>query len=291
MTSFTYMCLILILCPSLSVAGFRLPMGVYELDEIEEALSEANEKKEALAFVLSEQKGTCPLCDNSTLDAFKRLKKHSTLVFLELRQKGWDKEVSPVVLSAFSNKSMGNIIPKVVITSPDMTEVWGTITYADMQESRTYRDMEKQVKALLANPNAEKPAQPSSIFWTLNDNSNQGYRGAFEKLEGDTLYLKLSNGNVSPFPLSDFVPGAVLYAKAKAGASDPSVSTPVSAASSSQTAFVPWTGSNGKVIQAAFVSLKDDTVQLRSPVGAIYTFPLSRLSPESQARAKEMAGE
>lgn len=55
---------------------------------------------------------------------------------------------------------------------------------------------------------------------------------------------------------------------------------------------VAWTSNDGKTIQASFVALAGDQITLRmSADGKDYTFPLSRLSPESQAQAKTAAGQ
>ncbi|SKB03850.1 Planctomycete cytochrome C [Prosthecobacter debontii] len=51
-----------------------------------------------------------------------------------------------------------------------------------------------------------------------------------------------------------------------------------------------WTSSDGKVVQANFVSLQGDLITLKTADGKTFTFPLSRLSAESQAQAKAAAG-
>lgn len=51
-----------------------------------------------------------------------------------------------------------------------------------------------------------------------------------------------------------------------------------------------WTSNDGKVVQAAFVSLQGDLITLKTADGKTFTFPLSRLSAESQAQAKAAAG-
>ncbi len=56
-------------------------------------------------------------------------------------------------------------------------------------------------------------------------------------------------------------------------------------------AAMTWTSSDGKIIQASFVSLVGDQLKLRMANNMEYTFPLSRLSAESQAQAKTAAGQ
>ncbi len=52
-----------------------------------------------------------------------------------------------------------------------------------------------------------------------------------------------------------------------------------------------WTNTGGGSLEAAFVSLVDGQVTLRKPDGSTFQYPLVNLSPESQALARELAGQ
>ncbi|TDU64270.1 serine/threonine protein kinase [Prosthecobacter fusiformis] len=72
------------------------------------------------------------------------------------------------------------------------------------------------------------------------------------------------------------------------GSAAPMAATPPAAPSAAATT---WTSSDGKSIEATFVSLVGDQITLRlTATGANYTFPLSRLSADSQTQAKTAAG-
>jgi hypothetical protein len=79
--------------------------------------------------------------------------------------------------------------------------------------------------------------------------------------------------------------GASLTAGAAATpASAPTV--PMASTAAAQT----WTSSDGRTVEASFVSLEGESVQLRvTATGMVHRFPLSRLSPESQAQARAAA--
>ncbi len=47
-----------------------------------------------------------------------------------------------------------------------------------------------------------------------------------------------------------------------------------------------WTSTDGKSIQASFLRLEGENVVIKRNDGVIFTLPLNRLSPESQAQAK-----
>lgn len=64
-----------------------------------------------------------------------------------------------------------------------------------------------------------------------------------------------------------------------------------SPASSPDSEMRDWTNSAGATLQAAFVSSDGTTVTLRKEDGSEFTYPLANLSPESQALAKQLAGQ
>ncbi|MEM1296834.1 MAG: hypothetical protein AAGH89_15830, partial [Verrucomicrobiota bacterium] len=60
-----------------------------------------------------------------------------------------------------------------------------------------------------------------------------------------------------------------------------------------QAAEVPteesWTNGEGKTIQATFLGVAGETVQLRMPNGSVVKYPIAKLSTVSQARVTELA--
>lgn len=66
----------------------------------------------------------------------------------------------------------------------------------------------------------------------------------------------------------------------------PSTAAATTSGLSAPPAVQSWTNTEGRVIQAAMMKLEGDAVVLRMPNGQIYNYPLSKLSPESQAQAK-----
>lgn len=54
---------------------------------------------------------------------------------------------------------------------------------------------------------------------------------------------------------------------------------------------ISWTNTEGKAIQASFEGMQGADVVLKTADGTRHAFPLSKLSPESQAQAKKLAGQ
>jgi hypothetical protein len=77
------------------------------------------------------------------------------------------------------------------------------------------------------------------------------------------------------------LPGQSAVAKAptRAGATAMAPAPPVAIVQS-------WTNAEGKVIQATKLRLEGENVVLQLANGQVYNYPLSKLSPESQAQAK-----
>ncbi len=52
-----------------------------------------------------------------------------------------------------------------------------------------------------------------------------------------------------------------------------------------------WTNAEGKPLQASFGGLQGDNVLLKTADGTVHPYPLSKLSAESQAQARKLAGQ
>lgn len=65
---------------------------------------------------------------------------------------------------------------------------------------------------------------------------------------------------------------------------------PAAAPTALPAAAQTWTSSDGRMVEASFVRLEGDTVQLRvTATGVVHSFPMTRLSAESQAQARAAA--
>lgn len=73
----------------------------------------------------------------------------------------------------------------------------------------------------------------------------------------------------------------------EAGAAPATATSPAAGAGE----ILSWTNTEGKAIQAAFEGLQGNDVVLKTADGARHAYPLSKLSAESQAQAKKLAGQ
>lgn len=71
----------------------------------------------------------------------------------------------------------------------------------------------------------------------------------------------------------------------------PPAPAPAPAPAAGAGGILSWTNTEGKAIQASFEGMQGTDVVLKTADGSRHAFPVSKLSPESQAQAKKLAGQ
>lgn len=86
---------------------------------------------------------------------------------------------------------------------------------------------------------------------------------------------------------------ALLKSWIQEGASFDGAAPPTSAASAPAPAaeLLSWTNAEGKPLQAYFGGIQGENVLLKTADGATHAYPLGKLSAESQAQARQLAGQ
>ena len=219
------------------------------------------------------------------MEAFKQLKKHAIVVYINTEKPQAKEHLSPIVMAALNTESMGSLIPRAVITSPDQRTYMASIDYKSMKNKKTFKNANKKVKEALAGKTTEMP-KDAIISWTLTGKNNY-YKGDFVKIENDkNLVLKTPEGNEISVPLEKFTQGAQAYARLLAGGDEEKTT-----GSKKTHELESWTSTSGKQIHARFLSVKNGKVSLEMTDGKVVTFSLTKLSKDSQKRAKELADE
>ena len=85
--------------------------------------------------------------------------------------------------------------------------------------------------------------------------------------------------------------GAKFEAGSAAPASAPATTPPAGDPAAMKAEMRTWTNSAGSALQAAFVAMNGANVTLKKDDGSQFDYPLANLSPESQALAKQLAGQ
>lgn len=66
---------------------------------------------------------------------------------------------------------------------------------------------------------------------------------------------------------------------------------PAAAATAPAAEMLTWTNAEGKPIQAIFGGIQGENVSLKTADGTVHAYPLNKLSAESQAQARQLAGQ
>lgn len=186
-------------------------------------------------------------------------------------------------MGVLNASSMGNTIPKAVVTSADQLTYMASMPYKRMSDSKAFREVNKGIKEALAGKKVEKP-KDAEYNWMISGVS-RFYKGDFVEVKDDKfLMIKPAKGKAIKVPLAKLSTGAQAYARLRAGAG--------AAPAAEEPGMESWeSAKGGKTIEASFVSLSGGKITLKKQGGKIVTFNLSLLSDQSRQRAKELAGE
>ncbi|MCP5536821.1 MAG: hypothetical protein H7A51_11405 [Akkermansiaceae bacterium] len=197
--------------------------------------------------------------------------------------------LSPVVVGGLYANSMGRTIPKVVVASPDQTQLFAAMSYAQTKNEKAFRTVDALVKAALAGDVKGGP-KDAIEKWPLLKSGNM-YTGRFVEFKEDKnlLILKANKGKPMKIPFQKLSAGSKAYARLMA-AGGPEAAKPQAPADGYP--IESWeSAKGGKSIQARFVSLQDGKITLKKSDGSQVTFSLTLLSEKSQQRANELVGE
>lgn len=261
----------------------EVPGGTYAIGELEKAQAEALERGKALAFLVSDPDSKYSKTKAATEQAIKELRRSAVVVFLDSKK---DAEVvmPPPVVTSLRSPTIGVFDPRVVLLTADLVEVLeeiGSEKLVGDAARDTYRELRKALRGKLDawRPGGLPPAD--ELIWVRADGRH--YNGRFVAVKAGRLHVQSEKFGEGSLPLGELSPCSQIFAKRlaamvekpKPGGEEHEVET--------------WTSSEGGDLQASFVSLIDGKLTVETATGKAHTFPLKRLSQESQARAKDLA--
>jgi hypothetical protein len=296
----------------------KLPATAFRMAQLEDASKQAATEKKPVAFVLSQEFAE-GITFTATEDAFKELKSWAVIVFVESKEKGGEAALLPPPLATTLREGVQRTLPCVFLCPPSMDDVWVEVGAKQKQSAKDFRKelgkSQPAVKTKAATFFKEKTPPPpvlpgdKQLSWGLTKGGF--YRGKFVRLEDDKLFITDDKGAESGgIELKDLAPATQRYIRFIAAAapatkpeSSPAASpapdaapgaapvpdSPAAPAPAAAASLENWQNKTGKVIKAAFVSLKDDKVTLRMESGKEYILPLGTLALTSQVRARELA--
>lgn len=194
----------------------------------------------------------------------------------------------PALTAVFAEVQKGGFRGATVICSPEGDKVWKVFLTAASpadQKKITEAAIGEVKKPIAEWFNARPPHGPqlpddTPLYWGLLG-KNDPAAGVFGKVTSKGIYFKDTDPTGPPdILLADLNQAGLRYANFISAQGE---NAPAAAK------MEKWTNAQGKALEASFVSLKDDTLTLRTAAGKNVTLLLKTLAEESQKRAAELA--
>jgi hypothetical protein len=251
-------------------AGFDVPNWVFKSDRFDEARVVAEREKKCLILVFSNTKLSGS--EEPTKKCLARFKSLGVVVFIDGMEDPISQRVYPYAWTALHSPEMTAWIPRVLAATADTGGVVATLSKLQMDAAGGATAFKDQVEAYRAGKRMADFGDGVEQSWKKPDFSAK--LGSFVSAKGGVLTLRYK-GKDHQTPLAEFETRYAEYARyLEIRSRKPE----------------PWTSPGGKSITGVLLSLTEKEATLRLADGKVQTFPVTRLSPESLKRAKEIEG-
>jgi hypothetical protein len=130
----------ILLAASTVMAGFALRSGVYSMNDLEAAKSEALSGRKAVAFLYSDKTTFCTQCASASLQAMDTMIGSCVVVYIN---KADATKLPEEVKNALRSPEAGKYIPTVVVMSYDLKKVIAIVPYA---RGEAYKNLLSEAK-------------------------------------------------------------------------------------------------------------------------------------------------
>jgi hypothetical protein len=117
----------ILLAASMVIAGFTLKSGVYSMNDLDAAKSEALSGRKAIAFLYSDKTTFCTQCASASLQAIDTMIDSCVVVYIN---KADAAKLPEEVKNALRSPEAGKYIPTIVVMSYDLKKVIAIVPYA-----------------------------------------------------------------------------------------------------------------------------------------------------------------
>ena len=117
----------ILLAASTVIAGFTLKSGVYSMNDLDAAKSEALSGRKAIAFLYSDKTTFCTQCASASLQAMDTMTASCVVVYIN---KSDATNLPEEVKNALRSPKAGKYIPTIVVMSYDLKKVIAIVPYA-----------------------------------------------------------------------------------------------------------------------------------------------------------------
>lgn len=248
-----------------------IPAWAFSGDQIDKAQATAREKSQPLAFVFTDT--SAAIIKKLNRRCFTALKGEATVVVMYGRvEKQWQ-QISPLLIEVLDSKKLSTWAPRVVVTTWDMAGIWAMVSRDRIEDDGEFRKFKDKLKTIKQEGSKADYHRSAELYWRKHNHSR--VIGSFVSLQEGILTTKHKDKEYQN-AIDLFLPADVAYAKSLARLDRKPEA---------------WSNPQGKVITGTFISMVDGNITLELENGKEMSFPVSRLSEDSQKRAQERAAE
>ena len=200
------------------------------------------------------------------------------------------KNLSPLVASQYYTNDKNSKIPHVIVVSADGNKLIGSVSGMAARQASGYKDLKAAADAYLEDGTLMD--QPKVLKW-YHTSEGVSYEWPFYGLKGDRIIIGQGK-RLKVRGFDQVQPGGVKFAKRYAKAIEENKFAEELSSLREDFKYPEtetWVSSAGKSIEAQFVSLNGEQLDLEINKSGYakkkYSFALDKLSEESQAKAKE----
>ncbi len=117
----------ILLAASTVIAGFTLKSGVYRMNELDAAKSDALSGRKTIAFLYADENTFCTQCISASLQAMETLSGSCVVVYVN---KSDATKLPRQVKNALRSPEAGKYIPAIVVMSYDLKKVIAIVPFA-----------------------------------------------------------------------------------------------------------------------------------------------------------------
>lgn len=123
-------------------AGFRLPSGVFTMEELDEATAKSKSRGVPITFLISDTETKCGLCISASEEIIDELRARSVIVYTTNNS-----HLPGSVQSLIRGVDLGKYIPYAMVVNTGMDKLIGVIRYDDIRNDgrKAFRDLKKKI--------------------------------------------------------------------------------------------------------------------------------------------------
>jgi hypothetical protein len=123
-------------------AGFRLPSGVYQIEELDQATEKSKSRGVPITFLISDTETKCGLCISASEEIIRELRARTVIVYTTNNS-----HLPGAVQSLIKGVDLGKYVPYAMIVNNELDRLIGVVRYDDIRSDgrKTFRELKRKI--------------------------------------------------------------------------------------------------------------------------------------------------